>query len=213
MKTKLVVIAALAAIALVVLVGMLSRSKRQDGGQDQTDLRRTQGQSRASTANRLPEPTLAPGAAPPDFLTPTPRVPLTEVQIKQVMTSWQQAITARDAEGVERIDSAFRAQPDEYLPAIMDCAEAHEVAQVRAFCTRVLGNLRRPAAAPRLRGMLADQHEFVRHNAAWALAELNDKQAAGLLDRLSKSDRSKLVRETAAESVRRLREDPQPAQP
>lgn len=141
---------------------------------------------------------------PPEFNTPPASEPLPPAQIERFMAGWAQAITSKDVEGVERLDDLFRSRPDEFLPAIMDCAQLHGVAQVRAFCTRVLGNLKKPLAAPRLHILLGDPHEYVRSNAAWALAELQDRTALPSVQRLAKRDPSAAVRKAAADAVERL---------
>jgi HEAT repeat protein len=93
-------------------------------------------------------------------------------EVDQSLTAWRQAILAKDAEAVQRLDRAFLSAPDRYRAALEISAKNESDERVRAFSTRVLGKLKTPALAEVFETLLADKSQFVRQNAAWALGEL-----------------------------------------
>jgi HEAT repeat protein len=86
----------------------------------------------------------------------------------------------------------------------MAVAESDPEDRVRSFSTRVLGKLRPPESAELMRKLLADRSEYVRLNAAWAIGELSDREAAPRLRQLQKRDPSNEVRRSAEASLRRI---------
>ena len=52
--------------------------------------------------------------------------------------------------------------------------------------------------------LLADPSEYVRFNAAWALGELDAREAAPRLRQLAARDPSSSVRQSAASSLRKM---------
>lgn len=144
-------------------------------------------------------------AKPPSFAERGAPPPVAPERVTHVMGEWRNAIVLKNAETVEAIDDVFRAHPDEFLPALMDAAKNEPEPRVRAFCTRVLGKLRRPESVARLRELLGDPSEFVRHNAAWALAQTGDVSSLHRIEHLAAVDPSSLVRTSATESVAQLR--------
>lgn len=120
------------------------------------------------------------------------------------MADWHTAIVNKDAETVERVDRIFAAESSLFLPALMISAESDREERVRAFSTRVLGKLRSPQSVVVIRKLLADRNEYVRSNAAWALGELDDRDAVIRLRDLQKRDPAPVVRDSAAASLRKL---------
>lgn len=155
-------------------------------------------------AARAPLPSVV--AEPP----PLPSVPSvtssppTSEQVASVMKSWHAAIVTKNAETVETLDREFAARPGEFVSALMENAQVDPEERVRSFSTRVLGKLRRPESVEVLRGLLKDTSQYVRFNAAWALGELNDREAAATLLRLERHDPSPMVRQSAGTSRRKL---------
>ena len=208
--TKKWLLASAAVIATTAVATLLFVTPK---GQSPQQASHPRGESRADPVAPLPgrhEESGTPADVPPlpNFVTPgeagEPDGPLTAPQIAQVMQDWQKAVVARNAEIVEKLDNQFRNRPEEFLPALIDCALVNTVPQVRAFCTRVLGNLRRPEAIPGLHKMVSDRHEYVRLNAAWALGELKDQSALPLLTKMARSDSSPSVRGAANEALGRV---------
>ncbi len=126
------------------------------------------------------------------------------VRVTRLVNEWRNAIIHKDAEAVERLDRIFAAHPAEFIPALMSSAEGDPEERVRSFSTRVLGKLRPPESTTLMRKLLDDRSEYVRFNAAWALGELGDRDAASRLRRLQKNDPSPNVRRSADESLRRM---------
>ena len=120
------------------------------------------------------------------------------------MADWHKAIVNKDAEVVERVDRIFASESNVFLPALMISAETDPQERVRAFSTRVLGKLRSPTSVVVIRKLLADRNEYVRSNAAWALGELDDRDAVVRLRELQKRDPAAVVRDSAAASLRKL---------
>jgi len=120
------------------------------------------------------------------------------------MNDWRMAIIQMNADVVERVDREFAARAPEFIPALMVSAESDAEPRVRAFSTRVLGKLRPAESTELMRKLLVDRSEYVRSNAAWALGELGDREAVGRLRQLEKRDPAALVRQSAAESARKL---------
>lgn len=110
-------------------------------------------------------------AAPPQSPPPGPGEHVNEVA--EVVGSWRNAILQRDPEAVTRLDLTFREAPDRYTPALVENATSDPEDRVRAFSTRVLGKLHRPALAEVFHKLLTDRSSHVRENAAWALGELS----------------------------------------
>jgi hypothetical protein len=127
-----------------------------------------------------------------------------EERVKQVMADWRMAIVNKDAEVVERVDRIFAAESSAFLPALMVSAESDPEERVRSFSTRVLGKLRSPESAALMRKLLADRSEYVRFNAAWALGELDDREAVARLREIQKRDPAPTVRDSAAASLHKL---------
>lgn len=155
-------------------------------------------------AVRAPLPSL--GLAPPSPA-PLPSVETPESidqQIATVLKSWHAAIVTKNAETVENLDRAFAERPDRFVGPLMENAEGDSEERVRAFSTRVLGKLRRPESVEVLRRLLKDPSQYVRFNAAWALGELSDREAAATLLRLERRDPSSMVRQSAGASRRKI---------
>jgi HEAT repeat protein len=94
--------------------------------------------------------------------------------------------------------------PASFLDALMKSAEHDENERVRAFSTRVLGKLRRGDLIELLRRLLKDESQFVRHNAVWALGELDDQESISEILRLQEDDPSPRVRQVAIEALKGL---------
>jgi len=147
--------------------------------------------SSSSALPSLPSPSVAP-------------VQPTSEQVATIMKSWHAAIVTKNAETVETLDRAFAARPEEFVAALIENAQGDPEERVRAFSTRVLGKLRRPESVEALRQLLKDSSQFVRFNAAWALGELNDREAAPSLLRLERHDPSAMVRQSAGQSRHKI---------
>jgi HEAT repeat protein len=113
----------------------------------------------------------APVEAPPSLLAPETAEQI-EAEVRQSLVAWRDAVLAKDAETVIRLDRAFVSAPARYRAALEVSARTDTDARVRAFSTRVLGKEKRAALAPLFAALLADKSPFVRQNAAWALGEL-----------------------------------------
>jgi HEAT repeat protein len=113
-----------------------------------------------------------------DAITPPtlPAVPETPEAIAEdvaaSLAAWRQAVLAKDADAVVRLDRTFVNSPDRYRAALIESARSESDERVRAFSTRVLGKQKSPALADLFEALLADRSPFVRQNAAWALGEL-----------------------------------------
>jgi hypothetical protein len=183
-------------LVIILGIGVTLLSNGSSG-----DAARSAERERASgPARRLPEASddgshvalgLAAAPAPP-------------ARVSDVMSDWRMAIIQKNAEVVERVDREFAARAQEFVPALMTSAESDAEERVRAFSTRVLGKLRPSESASLMRKLLADRSEYVRFNAAWALGELSDRDAVGRLRELEKRDPAVSVRQSAAESLRKL---------
>ena len=121
-----------------------------------------------------------------------------------IMKSWHAAIVTKNAETVETLDHEFAARPGEFVAALIENAQSDPEERVRSFSTRVLGKLRRPESLEALRQLCKDSSQYVRFNAAWALGELNDRDAAATLRRLERHDPSSMVRQSAGDSRRKI---------
>ena len=135
---------------------------------------------------------------------PAPAPNFTPARVSDVMNDWRMAIIQMNADVVERVDREFAARAPEFIPALMVSAESDAEPRVRAFSTRVLGKLRPAESTELMRKLLVDRSEYVRSNAAWALGELGDREAVGRLRQMEKRDPAALVRQSAAESARKL---------
>ena len=153
----------------------------------------------ARELTRTPEPPPTP-ASGPAIVNGAPN----EVAATGTMQSWQFAIQNRNAELVESIDRTFATHPTTFIPLLMISAQTDTDERVRAFSTRVLGKLRATESATLMRALLADKSEYVRFNAAWALGEFVDHDAAALLKKLKHQDRSEMVRRSAENSLQRI---------
>lgn len=142
---------------------------------------------------------------PPSFVERAPRPPVAAERVTFVMGEWRNAILFKNAEMVESIDDVFRDNPDAFLPALLHAAASDDDPRVRAFCTRVLGKLQRREAVTGLRPLLNDPSEHVRHNAAWALAQLEDVDSLLRIEHLAAADPSTLVRTAASDAVAQIR--------
>jgi HEAT repeat protein len=113
----------------------------------------------------------APEAEPPRPETPE------EVakHVQETVTLWRNAVLEKNADVVVRLDGEFLGRPERYLEALAKSASADSDERVRAFSTRVLGKVHRPALAPTFGRLLEDKSPFVRQNAAWALGELSSE--------------------------------------
>jgi len=171
---------------------------RTDGAGDSTGA--TEARARAplpsvgSPSSAVPLPASSSGAP----------VQPTGEQVAAIMKSWHAAIVTKNAETVETLDRAFAARPEEFVAALIENAQGDPEERVRSFSTRVLGKLRRPESVQALRQLLKDSSQFVRFNAAWALGELNDREAAASLLRLERHDPSAMVRQSAGQSRRKI---------
>lgn len=190
-----------ALIALVVVAVVLVVSRRGSHP--------TVGDSNESALSdgarpRAPLPSLgtdlSPSARSPSV---TPAEPTSE-QVASLMKSWHAAIVTKNAETVETLDREFAARPGEFVAALIDNAQSDPEERVRSFSTRVLGKLRRPESVPALRQLCKDSSQYVRFNAAWALGELNDREAVATLRRLEHHDPSSMVRQSAGQSRRKI---------
>jgi len=155
-------------------------------------------------AARAPLPSVGASALPS---VPAPSVTAAEPtseQLASLMKSWHAAIVTKNADTVETLDREFAARPEQFVAALMDNAQTDPEERVRSFSTRVLGKLRRPESVEVLRRLLKDSSQYVRYNAAWALGELNDREAAPSLLRLERRDPSPMVRESAGTSRRKI---------
>ena len=155
-------------------------------------------------AARAPLPSVGVSALPS---VPAPSVTAAEPtseQLASLMKSWHAAIVTKNADTVETLDREFAARPEQFVAALMDNAQTDPEERVRSFSTRVLGKLRRPESVEVLRRLLKDSSQYVRYNAAWALGELNDREAAPSLLRLERRDPSPMVRESAGTSRRKI---------
>lgn len=132
-----------------------------------------------------------------------PSQPASE-QVASIIKSWHAAIVTENAETVETLDREFAARPEEFVAALIENAQGDPEERVRSFSTRVLGKLRRPESVEPLRHLLKDSSQYVRFNAAWALGELNDREAAPTLLRLERHDPSPMVRQSASASRHKL---------
>jgi hypothetical protein len=121
-----------------------------------------------------PSVVVAPVAPAP--VAPAPRESIAE-RVPQSMTAWREAIIHKNAETVEALDRAFAEYPRAFIPALMESAKSDPEERVRSFSTRVLGKLRSSECLALMRQLLDDQSAYVRFNAAWALGELEDKDA------------------------------------
>lgn len=148
-------------------------------------------------------PSLSDQGSPRADPTPAPAEPIA-AQVSRLMENWRAAIIKKDAEAVETLDRTFAAYPKEFIPALMAMAQGDSEDRVRSFCTRVLGKLRPPESAELMRKLLADRSEHVRFNAAWAIGELSDSEAAPRLRQLQKRDPSPEVRRSAEASLRKI---------
>lgn len=142
----------------------------------------------------------SPSAQSPSVALPQPA----SEQVASIIKSWHAAIVTKNAETVETLDREFAARPEEFVAALIENAQRDPEERVRSFSTRVLGKLRRPESVETLRHLLKDSSQFVRFNAAWALGELNDRDAAPTLLRLERHDPSPMVRQSASASRRKL---------
>ncbi|MEP6652398.1 MAG: HEAT repeat domain-containing protein [Myxococcales bacterium] len=152
---------------------------------------------------RMVSLTAPPSTAAGPAVPAAPEVPITE-RVKPLMQDWRNAIIRKDAEMVMTLDRAFADHPREFLSALMASAETDPEERVRSFSTRVLGKLRAPESTESLRKLLADQSEYVRFNAAWALGQLADHSAVARLRRLQQRDPSPRVRQSAGQSLRAM---------
>ncbi len=125
-----------------------------------------------------------------------------------MMKEWRDGIINKDQESVMAIDLAFHNYPAEFRDELLRSAEHDEEPRVRAFSTRVIGNLKMQGAAELLRRLLGDKSEFVRHNAAWALGEIGDRQAASEIRRLAAKDPAPAVQTAAREALKRIESRP-----
>ena len=174
-----------------------------DGSIDST--RAAQEQAGADGVARRPAlPSIGTASLPP--LPPSAAAPAepSGEQVASLMKSWHAAIVTKNAETVENLDRAFAAQPDQFIAALMENAENDPEERVRSFSTRVLGKLRRPESVDVLHRLLKDSSEYVRFNAAWALGELGDRDAAPKLLRMERHDPSAVVRQSAGNSRRKI---------
>ncbi len=126
------------------------------------------------------------------------------VRVAVMMKRWREAIIVQDEETVLAINDAFRQNIAEVIEPLKQSARGDSEPRVRAFSTRVLGMLKASEAVDVLRTLLKDESEFVRHNAAWALGELADRDSAREIARLHTQDRSPMVREAAGKALERL---------
>jgi len=153
---------------------------------------------------RAPLPSIASDPTPPaQSPSVTPPQPASE-QVASIIKSWHAAIVTKNAETVETLDREFAARPEQFVAALIENAQGDPEERVRSFSTRVLGKLRRPESVEALRHLLKDSSQYVRFNAAWALGELNDREAAATLSRLERHDPSPMVRQSASDSRRKL---------
>jgi hypothetical protein len=141
----------------------------------------------------LPHP--PPPADPVDAaLTPVP----------QIMAVWRSAILSRNADEVLASDAIFLEDPGRYREALVTSAQTDSEGQVRAFSTRVLGKFKDRTLVPAFRQMLLDQHRYVRENAAWALGEMQGREAARDLARLARNDPADNVRAAAVKALEQM---------
>jgi len=162
--------------------------------------------STASVGARARVPLPALDSVPPSpaqFPSVTGAAPTGE-QVASIMKSWHAAIVTKNAETVETLDHEFAARPGEFVAALIENAQSDPEERVRSFSTRVLGKLRRPESLEALRQLCKDSSQYVRFNAAWALGELNDRDAAATLRRLERHDPSSMVRQSAGDSRRKI---------
>jgi hypothetical protein len=190
---------ALGALVLVVVLFAWRRAGRKtdshSGGSQAAD---------DAVSVRAPLPSLGLGPSSP---TPLPTVAppeQTSEQIASILKSWHAAIVTKNAETVESLDRVFAEQPDRFVGPLMENAEGDSEERVRSFSTRVLGKLRRPESLEVLRRLLKDPSQYVRFNAAWALGELSDREAAATLLHLERRDPSPMVRQSAGASRRKI---------
>jgi len=190
-----------ALIALVVVAVVLVVSRR---GSHPTVADSNESALSDGARPRAPLPSLgtdlSPSARSPSV---TPAEPTSE-QVASLMKSWHAAIVTKNAETVETLDREFAARPGEFVAALIDNAQSDPEERVRSFSTRVLGKLRRPESVPALRQLCKDSSQYVRFNAAWALGELNDREAVATLRRLEHHDPSSMVRQSAGQSRRKI---------
>jgi len=195
-------VAATALGALLVLTVIVVMTRR--GGRPTVGGAGPEGVLSDGATARAPLPSVGAGALPsvpsPSVTAPEP----TSEQLASLMKSWHAAIVTKNAATVESLDREFAARPERFVAALMANAEGDPEERVRSFSTRVLGKLRRPETVEVLRRLLKDGSQYVRYNAAWALGELNDREAAPSLSRLERHDPSPMVRESAGTSRRKI---------
>jgi hypothetical protein len=133
-------------------------------------------------------------------------------EVKELMTTWRNAILSKDADTVVAVDGAFAREPRRYMGALVESAGTDDNERVRAFSTRVLGKLRSPLLGEVFAHLLEDPSPYVRQNAAWALGELGAlpggreaaQRAEAELRRLEQQDAARDVRLAANTALKRL---------
>ena len=134
---------------------------------------------------------------------PTPESPdAVDKRVADALAGWRNAILARDADMVIKLDMAFLDAPAMYLEGLKTSAGSDENERVRAFSTRELGKYKRGDLAPTFRELLGDKSAYVRQNAAWALGELGAATDGRAAARTAMAELRQLVKRDPTQDVR-----------
>jgi HEAT repeat protein len=187
-------------LAIAVVMGVQRWRSHEVAGSDQTleSIAADRSRGLPSAANGQMPAAVTDSVAGAAVEEPAP------ARVARLMKDWRTAIVNRDPDVVESLDAIFATHPGEFIAPLMTSAESDPEERVRSFSTRVLGKLRPPESTVLLRKLLADRSEYVRLNAAWALGELADRQAATRLQQLQRRDPSPNVRRSAGESLQKI---------
>lgn len=144
------------------------------------------------------------GQAPPHLPVPQDPVDAALTPVTDIMSLWRQAIITKNPDDVLACDTAFLDDPNRYLTALVTSAQTDSEPRVRSFSARVLGKFKDRTLVPVFRKMLLDPDHFVRENAAWALGELREREAAADLRKVARSDPASNVRAAATTALEQM---------